>query len=338
MKCIWIENRISIETDGYTRPCCLETDDLARITRIENGILNSFNHATLLDLRENLKDGYGPLTKNYCHRCQELEEKGQPSLRTTSGVTEGSRKLKYIQFKLSNQCQLACVHCGSGRSSIWAKINGESPHVKKGFQITENFINELKMLLPDIETLKFSGGEPFLQPEHWKILELLKSENRSHCKIEYITNGISPIRPDLWEGWKSVHCSISADGFEETYEWFRRGSNWTTLLNNIKIIEQYSSVSINFAITPYTVSDYLKSKQFWSNKYNFGEFPVVYPSYCSMLKFPIYYIQQLDKYTDIPYTSGCNPTGDINIFRTWANKIDTMWNTVGKAKQLFWWM
>jgi organic radical activating enzyme len=338
MKCIWIENRISIETDGYTRPCCLETDNLARIDKIDNGILHSFNHSKLLSLRENLKDGYGPLTKRYCHRCEDLETKGQPSLRTISGNAEGPRKLKYIQFKLSNQCQLACVHCASGRSSTWAKLNGESPHVKKAFQITDAFIDELKMLLPDIETLKFSGGEPFLQPEHWKLLEVLKSENRSHCKLEYITNGISPIRPDLWEGWKSIDCSISADGFEDTYEWFRRGSSWSELLSNIKIIEQYSNVSINFAVTPYTVSDYLQSKEFWSDKYHFSEFPVVYPAYCSMLKFPTEYIQQLDRYTEIPFTSGCSPTGDINIFRNWANKIDTMWNTVGKAKQLFWWM
>lgn len=338
MKCIWIENRISIETDGYTRPCCLETDHKARISRIDNGIVNAFNHDTLLRLRDNLKTGYNAETKPFCYRCENLEIKGQPSLRTTSGIPDESRQLNYIQFKFSNQCQLACAHCGSDRSSTWAKIKGESPHVKKAFEITENFISELKELLPNLETLKFSGGEPFLQPDHWRMLEILKPLNRSHCKLEYITNGISPIRPDLWEGWKSISCSVSADGFEDSYEWFRRGSNWKTLLKNIDVLEKYSDVSINFAITPYTVGDYLKATEFWSSRYAFGAFAIVYPIHCNMLQFPMEQIQRLENYEKIPYTSGCNAAGDINIFKTWAIKSDEYWNTSGKATELFWWM
>jgi organic radical activating enzyme len=338
MKCGWIENRLSIETDGYTRACCLETDNAARISHINSGINNSFNSKILLQLRDDLSTGFNEKTKPFCNRCAELEFNKEPSLRTTTSFLSDQRELKYLQFKLSNQCQLACAHCGSERSSTWAKINNENPHVKKAFHITDSFINELKGILPTLSVIKFSGGEPFLQPEHWKILEALKSEHRSNCELHYITNGISPFRQELWEGWKNINCSISVDGFEKSYEWFRRGSNWDMLLQNINKLKKYSNVSINYSITPYTISDYLKAKEFWSDKYHFSEFSIVYPDHCSMLKFPLRYITKLKNFEKIPYTSSCATTGDIHIFREWAKKSDLYWNTIDQSKKLFWWM
>lgn len=338
MKCGWIENRLSIETDGFTRPCCLETNENARISHINDGILNNFTHPILLKLRENLKNGFSPETRNFCNRCEDLEKNNQASLRTDTGITNTKRELNYLQLKLSNQCQLACAHCGSGRSSTWAKINGDLPHVKKGFTITTEFIDELKKLLPQIKVLKFSGGEPFLQPDHWTILELLNSEKREHCELHYITNGISPIQPKLWEGWKSVQCSISVDGFEDSYEWFRRGSTWSLLMEHLEKIKQHSSISINYSITPYTVSDFLRAQDFWSKKYNFSYFPIVFPDHCNMLNFPKKYITQLPNYEKIPHTNSCSDTSDITLFRKWAISSDLKWNTIGQANKLFWWM
>lgn len=40
MKCAWLENMISVETDGWTRPCCGEPSQTARIAPVSKGILN----------------------------------------------------------------------------------------------------------------------------------------------------------------------------------------------------------------------------------------------------------------------------------------------------------
>lgn len=340
MKCGWLENRISIETDGWTRPCCLETNNIAKINHISNGgMIKSFNHPKLLELRKNLNEtGFSVKTRPYCYRCESLESRNQISMRLSTSTETDNRQLNYIQFKNSNKCQLACAHCGPDRSSTWAKILNIKPHVKTGFKITEEFINELIAILPQIKVLKFSGGEPFLDPDHWKILEYIKHADRQHCEIHYITNGLSNPKVNLWEGWKSVKCSISVDGFEESYEWFRRGSNWKKLLNNIKILETLCEISINYSITPYTVGDYNRAKLYWK-KYNFGGFPIVYPGHCSLFNFPINKIKQLNEWNTIPYISNYNENEDnINIFKDWAKKSDIMWNTVGWAEKLFWWM
>lgn len=334
MKCGWIENRLSIETDGYTRPCCLETNETAKISKIENGILNSFNHKKLLLLRQNLDNGFNSLTNLFCYRCEQLESKNQSSLRTSTPLLSENRELKYIQFKFSNQCQLACAHCGSDRSSTWAKINNINPHVKKSFSLTEKFITELKELLPSIKVLKFSGGEPFLQPEHWKLLELLSDCNTKHCELHYITNGLVKPKIGLWKNWGEVKCSVSVDGYEKSYEWFRRGSNWVELLSNINYLTKYSSISINFSLTPYTFYDFFRAKEHWEKNFSFEYYPIVYPEHCSFFKFPKKLILE-----HIPYReSASNTDMYIDFYINWAKNSDKYWNTVGQSEKLFQWM
>ena len=174
MKCAWIENMMSIETDGWTRPCCLETSNSARVSPIQDGILNAFNHPRLLDLRDNLKNGYSEQTRHACNRCEQLESRGQPSMRTETYFSSATRELKILQFKMSNKCQLACAHCGPDRSSTWRKLLDIQPRVLDAFEVTDKFLEELVEILPNLEVLKFTGGEPFLDPNHWKILDHLK--------------------------------------------------------------------------------------------------------------------------------------------------------------------
>lgn len=326
---------MSIETDGWTRPCCLETGEQAKISPIKDGIINSFNNIKLLDLRENLKSGFNNQTKPYCYRCESLESKNQPSQRTQTKFLSDKRELKLLQFKMSNKCQLTCAHCGPDRSSGWSKLLGITPHIKNAFEVTDVFLEELVKILPQLEVIKFTGGEPFLDPNHWKILEHLSNFNRKHCELHYITNGISPFKPELWEGWKSVKCSISVDGFEETYEWFRRGSNWSELLQNITRLKNITEISINYALTPFTIQDYHKSKNYWN--FNFKAFPIVYPDYMSLKRFPFEEIKKIENYQTIPYSNFASGES-ITYYKKWAENWDKKWGTPGWAEKIIYWM
>jgi radical SAM protein with 4Fe4S-binding SPASM domain len=84
MKCAWLENMMSIETDGWTRPCCAEPSKDARIAHINNGIQAAWNNSKLLELREDLKNGYSKETQPFCNRCEILELANQPSMRTST--------------------------------------------------------------------------------------------------------------------------------------------------------------------------------------------------------------------------------------------------------------
>jgi hypothetical protein len=331
ISCSWLENMMSVETDGWTRPCCLETDNAARISNISDGIRVAFNHPKLMQLREDLKDGFSDKTRYACNRCANLESRGQDSMRTSTQFVSSTRELKVLQFKMSNKCQLACAHCGPDRSSTWRKLLDIQPRVLDAFEVTGTFLEELVEVLPNLEVLKFTGGEPFLDPNHWKILEHLKTVNRKHCKLQYITNGLVKPRYDLWDGWGSIECSVSADGFEETFEWFRRGASWPELVRSVTELENYSDITINYAITPYTIQTWDAANEFW--KYKIDNYLVVYPRSNSLFEFP----KQLLKETD-PFYSSAADVGNINFYQQWATSWDNRWNTLGWSNQLFNWM
>jgi radical SAM protein with 4Fe4S-binding SPASM domain len=334
MKCAWLENMMSIETDGWTRPCCAEPSKDARIAHINNGIQAAWNNSKLLELREELKNGYSKKTRPFCNRCEILESADQPSMRTSTPFATQDRTLKTIQFKMSNKCQLTCAHCGPELSTGWKKFLKITPIASDSFELTDEFLKELGELLPQITCLKFTGGEPFLDPNHWKILEYLQQFDRSHCTLEYITNGISPFRDELWKGWQSVKCSVSADGYGETYEWFRRGSSWEELISGVRDLKEVSDVSINFAMTPYTIQDYHTAKNYWGR---IDTHLIVHPKHASLLYFPMNVLEKLDDYQTIPYVDGARGS-NLYFYKSWAEDWDMKWNTKGWSNRLFWWM
>jgi organic radical activating enzyme len=334
-KCAWIENMISIETDGFTRPCCGEIGSNARIAPISDGILNSFNHPTLLNLKENLNNGFSSSTRPYCYRCENLENLGLESLRTNTKFLSSNRELKMVQFKMSNKCQLACLHCGPSQSSTWAKKLNVQPRVKTSFEVTKEFLKELSDILPNLEVIKFTGGEPFLDPDHWKILEYLKDFDKSHCEIHYITNGLAPYKSELWKGWKSIKCSVSVDGFEESFEWFRRGAAWNDIVKAVEELKSVSEVEINYSITPYTIQDFLPASKFWNTKIK--PVPIVFPKYASLNDFPSYIVESLEDFQSIPFYNYAKGN-DLKSYVEWANHWDNMWETSGWADKLFYWV
>lgn len=334
--CAWVDNMISVETDGFTRPCCGETGDAARISHISSGIRSAFNHPKLLELKHNLDtEGYSAKTAHACYRCALLENKNQHSLRTQTRRLSEKRELRAIQFKMSNKCQLTCVHCGPDRSSGWRKLLGITPHVQDAFEVTEEFLAELVELLPDLDHIKFTGGEPFLDPAHYKILEHLANYDRSHCKLVYITNGLIKPRLDLWSGWRDVECSISIEGYDKTYEWFRRGADWRELQDSVAVIKQHSVTSISYSVTPWTIADYQRTVDFWNLPVE--PFPVVYPKHSSLHKFPR---SIADSYWDpaTPFFELTIAQGDLAQYKNWALDWDTKWNTPGLAEQLYPWL
>ena len=325
---------MSIETDGWTRPCCAEPSKQARIAHINNGIQAAWNNFKLLELRDNLDSGYSDQTRPYCKRCEILESANQPSMRTSTKFITEDRTLKTIQFKMSNKCQLTCAHCGPELSTGWKKFLNITPIASDSFKLTDAFLTELGELLPQITCLKFTGGEPFLDPNHWKILEYLKQFDRSHCTLQYITNGISPFRSELWGGWGSINCSVSVDGFQESYEWFRRGAKWIDVVNGVDDLKKYTNVSINFAMTPYTIQDYHAAKLFWGA---LDTYLVVNPRHANLLSFPMEEIEQINNYQDIPHA--LSAAGHNTAYhKKWALMWDLKWNTIGWANKLFWWM
>jgi len=174
-----------------------------------------------------------------------------------------------IEIKLNNLCNLKCRMCNPLDSTNWKDWDQVEEFYKKEnnylvptiqklvnkpgqyigpFDNTENWWHSFEKLLPHFRRVEFAGGEPLMDPQHYKILDMLKPYGKD-IEIKYATNGttlgISKGRTihDYWPHFRSVAVNVSLDGIGPVYEYIRGNSNWTEVVENIQDIQTISNVS-----------------------------------------------------------------------------------------------
>lgn len=90
-----------------------------------------------------------------------------------------------LEFAMSNLCNLGCVHCFDTLSSVVRARQGKPPMPKA---YGEQFFTDLREFLPHLQTASFVGGEPFLQPECFRVWDML-GEMGLRPSIAVTTNG-----------------------------------------------------------------------------------------------------------------------------------------------------
>jgi sulfatase maturation enzyme AslB (radical SAM superfamily) len=137
----------------------------------------------------------------------------------------------------------------------WIKNN---PDFSFDWVDDESFYNRLTEFAPNLEQIHISGGEPFLVPTHFKLLEKLVQEGKTDIAIHYHTNlnykwdKIIPALEVLTK-FKEVHISFSIDDVGERNTYIRSLSNWDLTINNLKLF--LSNYKFIYRITQ-TVSVY----------------------------------------------------------------------------------
>jgi hypothetical protein len=174
-----------------------------------------------------------------------------------------------MEIKLNNLCNLKCRMCHPMDSTSWndwkeveefyIKENNfmvkaiedlnlmRKPYLDK-FDDNPNWWTSLEKLLPYFRRVEFAGGEPLMDPQHYRILDMLKPYGHQ-IEIKYATNGttlgISKGRTiyDYWPHFKSVAVNISIDGIDDVYNYIRGNGDWNQVVENIEEIQKISNVS-----------------------------------------------------------------------------------------------
>lgn len=221
-----------------------------------------------------------------CEGCYNIEKNGGRSKRQFESHRkldyesltneDGSIKLdlRHIELRLGNYCNLKCRSCNADSSTSWIQdyyklkdtVNLASGYhyIKSNpifdFEWTddEEFYNNLIKAAPNLEQIHISGGEPFLVPKHFFLLEKLIKEKRTNIEIHYHTNlnyNYEKIKPalDLLKNFKSIHMSFSIDDVGERNSYIRSLSDWDLTIKNLKLITQ--NYRFVFRITQ-TISTY----------------------------------------------------------------------------------
>jgi MoaA/NifB/PqqE/SkfB family radical SAM enzyme len=173
-----------------------------------------------------------------------------------------------MELKLNNLCNLKCRMCHPMDSTSWDdwsevkefyKAEGNimyaiveehnlerRPFLDK-FQDNPEWWNSLEKLLPYFRRVEFAGGEPLMDPQHYRILDMLAPYGHQ-IEIKYATNlsMLGKSNRTVWEYWpkfKSVAVNVSIDGIGNSYEYIRGNASWAELVNNIKQIQTIPNIS-----------------------------------------------------------------------------------------------
>jgi len=173
-----------------------------------------------------------------------------------------------MELKLNNLCNLKCRMCHPMDSTSWNDWNVVKEYYKKEgnimyaiveehnlenkpfldkFQDSPQWWADLEKLLPHFRRVEFAGGEPLMDPQHYRILDRL-AEYGHQIEIKYATNlsMLGKSNRTVWEYWpkfKSVAVNVSIDGIGDSYKYVRGNASWAELVNNIKQIQTITNIS-----------------------------------------------------------------------------------------------
>jgi MoaA/NifB/PqqE/SkfB family radical SAM enzyme len=269
---------VSIETSpiGTARPCCLAIDEITKPDGTkydlnETNLTEIYKSEYMQQLRQQFRQGEKPAT---CNRCWDEEASGRTSKRQHSQIrlkhladkvdyaNDLPDQLWFVDLKLGNICNLKCRICGSWSSSNWAveeiaylpgidkKQHLAYKYLKQGMwpRKTQTFWDNMRELIPNIEYMEFTGGEPFMIEEHFELLRFaVKTGHAKHIDIHYNTNGTQwPGAEDVWKEFRLVEVAFSVDNIGSRFEYERYGAEWDEVNANIDRFHTLRDSSKNF--------------------------------------------------------------------------------------------
>jgi len=241
-----------------------------------------WNNSTMRRIRRQVLNDERP---KECEPCFSLEDQGVESLRMRhiAGKIPEARinlypntplqevmpfEIPTMELKLNNLCNLKCRMCHPMDSTSWNdwsevkdfyKAEGnimyaiveehnleQKPHLDK-FQDNPEWWASLEKLLPYFRRVEFAGGEPLMDPQHYRILDMLAPYG-DQIEIKYATNltTLGKSNRTIWEYWpkfKSVAVNVSIDGIWASYDYIRGNGSFIEIVNNIKQVQTITNIS-----------------------------------------------------------------------------------------------
>ena len=216
-------------------------------------------------------------------------------------------KIPTMELKLNNLCNLKCRMCHPGDSTSWndwAEIkdfykesgkviyqlvedhNLENKPLLDKFEDNPNWWSSLEKNLPYFRRVEFAGGEPLMDPQHYRILNMLKPYGHQ-IEIKYATNltMLGKGNRNIYEYWpyfKSVALNVSIDGMKDSYEYIRGNAEWDILIKNIKEVQSITNINRIVGAVAVQISNILILDEMI--EYFLDELEIVF--YTNMVRYP----------------------------------------------------
>jgi sulfatase maturation enzyme AslB (radical SAM superfamily) len=235
---------------GNVAQCCMQEPLLRKLDWSNVADLTTFS-VNNPEFKKVRKQG---VFHSACKSCRVYEENNMPSMRTQNMYyrdevnTEVNTvvDIRHVDLRLSNKCNLQCKMCYPTDSDQLVKLSRELTSLGISnpleHQLPDNASEDISKLLdlvlqlPNLEAIRFAGGEPFIMPEVEQFLYKLVAQGRTNINIEFMTNCTSakPKVIALLEQFDHVDLMCSIDAVEDTLEYQRYPARWKTIETNFK--------------------------------------------------------------------------------------------------------
>ena len=251
---------------------------------IYKGKLGNINDTPLDEILEG--DAYKALRQSHldreipevCQGCAKKEKSGRSRRmyfwdKIDFDVREQSKDLevdttpdiRYLDFTLSNKCNLACIHCGPFVSTAWSKdgkkLNKEMPQYWNeqpiGYHGADiSFMDNLfshPEYFRNLQWVALRGGEPLYDETCLEVLRWFVDNGLAENIMLDISTNATVFEEEfreLFAHFKHVELLISVEATDDLYSIIRGGKyTWSQLNENIEKFYEIPNIEVVYAVT-----------------------------------------------------------------------------------------
>ena len=179
--------------------------------------------------------------------------------------------IRYLDFTLSNKCNLACIHCGPFVSTGWTKdgksLNKEKPEYWTEQPIGFNGVKELGFMdnlfanpeyFKNLQWVALRGGEPLYDERCYEVLQWFVDNGiAKNVALDISTNAtvFEDRFKEIFKEFKHIELLISIEATDDLYSVIRGGNyTWDDLNDNLEKFYAEDNIEITFAVTVMTTN------------------------------------------------------------------------------------
>ena len=271
---------------------------------------------------------------------------------TNYDYTKNFHDIMFLEFNMSNICNLKCRMCDGINSSAWVKDdlklaengnpyfrridNPEFGYTNKSEQIIERLFEDPTPFM-NLRYLSIKGGEPYMEPANKTILKkFIDLGIAKNVTLDWTTNGtiVDEEVHELAKQYGHTKWTVSVEGTDGLYEYIRGGKNFTfaQLNENLKHYN-FDRVIIAVTVMAYNIA-HLGKIQTWYDKVKQDHWSIYFnnvvaqPAYLNPRILPNNILDEIDfKLPNINYTQDDLLSKHVDLFVNYTKDLDKIRNT-----------
>jgi organic radical activating enzyme len=239
---------IFLGPDGHVKTCCSASNFIGSLHK--NTIDELINGHAATDIRQHILDGKWHPSCNQCKRQESQNARSEresdlEKFQNDFGIVDRSFfKLKRLDLRWSNTCNLSCTYCYEYFSSKWATLKGLKINTIKDENENSLFLM-IEKNIDSIENILMLGGEPLLQKQNLRLVNTITDDRSfyilSNLAIPLESNSIAQTLINE----RTTKWGVSFETVGNRYEYVRRGASWNLFVKNINYIQEKTSNNID---------------------------------------------------------------------------------------------